>query len=134
MNRSFILLWVCCSALLLIGCSIVASPPKAEIDKAVDGALAQVIRREDKSQPLFDSYRLTNQYQEKRGERVFVYDFEADCRVVRWMGGFDNYGVTHPDRWGQATDPRFPGEIRAFKGSVTLVKKGEQWYAPQTRR
>ena len=52
---------------------MVSSPPKAEIDKPVDWALGRVIWRDDKSKPLFSSYRLTNQYQEKHGHERFSF-------------------------------------------------------------
>jgi hypothetical protein len=134
-RRPLVLFWLWLSAFLLIGCSIASSPPKAEVDKAVDWALGKVIRREDKSKPLFDSYRLMNQYREQRGdETTFVYDFEAECRVVLNPSSFDNYGRTYPAQWVQPTDPRSPEKSQSFKGSVTLVKKGDQWYARQTLR
>ncbi len=135
MSRPFVLLWVCFSVLLLIGCSIASSPPKAEVDEAVDWALGKMIRREDKSRPLFRSYRLTNQYREQRGnETTFVCDFEAECPVVLNPSSFDNHGRTYPAQWVQPTDPRSLGETRSFTGSVTLVRKGDQWYAQRTLR
>ena len=104
-------------------------------DEPVDWALGQMIRRGDRNTPLFNSYRLTNQYQEKRGnETTYVYDFEAECRVVLNPSSFDNYGRTYPAQWMQPTNPRSPGETRSFKGSVSLVKKGDQWYARKTLR
>lgn len=135
MNRSFVPFWVSWSALLFIGCSVASSPQKAEIDQAVDWVLGQLIRREDKSTPLSDSYRVTNQYQEQRGnETAFVYDFDAECRVVLNPSSFDNYGRTYPAQWVQPTDPRSPAQHRSFQGSVTLVKKGQKWYFRKTQR
>jgi hypothetical protein len=111
---------------LAAGCSRLAEPAQADIDQAVDWKLDQIIRRNDSSRRLYDSYKITNHYVEKRGDdRRFVYDFEAKARVTQW--NYTDGGSFYKEDLQQ-------GIVTTFNESVTLTKKGEKWYCGSTTR
>lgn len=121
------------------GCSISSPPPKAEVDKGVNWALSAVIDWNYRDRNLFESYKVTNQYTEKRTDgTAYVYDFEADCLVhnVTRIGEFSQspgwaQGVPRDDA---RADKFNYGDIHQFKGTFTLIKKGDQWYRQETIR
>lgn len=144
--RSLILL----SALLLglIGCSPSAPPPpqppaQADIENGVNWALSQIISWKYKDKNLFDAYKLTNQYTEKKDDgTAFVYDFQADCLVQQvYYPDYDS-GNGGKNGWVQALTNAGPayvnsqdgGDLRSFTGSFTVIKKGDVWYVGKTVR
>lgn len=136
MNRLLISLFALPLAIAAItGCSVSSSPPTAEIDKGVNWALSAYIDWNYRDKNLFDSYKITNQYTEKQnGTTAYVYDFEADClvRKVLHVGGAGETAA-----WSQALpngDKFTSGSIEKFKGTFTLIKKGNTWYRQETIR
>jgi len=114
--------------------SIFYSPPPAKrnIDYGVNWALSTDynIDWRDSKVNLFDSYKLINQYRETVGsEKHFVYDFEAECPLVVYR---------LPDGSGRVEYAQFRGDASSrlikLDGSVTLVKKGKEWYCSRTIR
>jgi hypothetical protein len=131
--------FVTCGTIALISCFILtfqffySTPPeKADIDYGVNWALATEYRIEwtDKKSNIFDNYRLTNQYSETVGsEKHLVYDFEAQCPLLVYSSS-DGSGRTD-----YAMARGNPNSIMTtLSGSVTLVKKGEDWYCNKTIR
>jgi hypothetical protein len=119
------------------------TPPKAEIDRAVNQILAKRIDWEVTSTNLFTDYKITNHYKEEaRGYTYFIYEFTADCDVAASGGSVrvDAFGREHhtylqPEAARQmralnptATDKTVEVKRVSLEGSVTLVKKGIKWY------
>ena len=139
MSRSLIPLFTLIATAAIIGCSVSSSPPTPELDRGVNWALSGFIDWNYKDKNLFDSYRIVNQYTEKRSDGVaYIYDFEADCLVhVVFHAGQSG----ESKGWAQAlpkTDPRLNkfngGDIHHFKGTFTLIQKGDAWYPVETVR
>jgi hypothetical protein len=112
-----------------------SSPPNDEIDKGVNWALSEFIEWQFRDRNLFESYKITNQYTEKGTDgEAHVYDFEASCLVRRALQA-GNFGETavylqakrDGDKWTT-------GDIEQFKGTFTLIKKGNSWYRQKTMR
>ena len=117
------------------GCSDFSSPPQDEIDKGVNWALSAVIDWNYRDRNLFESYKITNHYAE--GE-TYVYDFEADCLVHKVFRAGE---FSQSTGWAQAVpkedaraDEFNGGDIHKFKGTFTLIKKGDVWYRQETIR
>jgi hypothetical protein len=123
----------------ITGCSLSSSPPKSEVDKGVNWALSAVIDWNYQDRNLFESYKITNQYTEKRTDgAAYIYDFEADC-LVHGVNRVSEFGQS--PGWAQAlpkddsrTDKFSGGDIHHFTGTFTLIKKGDQWYRQETVR
>jgi hypothetical protein len=105
-------------------------PDKHVIDCSVNWALINLchIEQTTTGMNVFDYYRLVNQYTEKVGsEKHYVYDFEANCTLVVYRAA---------DGSGQKFYTHSPGnrlnEPVTINGSVTLVKKGNDWYSSKT--
>jgi DNA-directed RNA polymerase subunit RPC12/RpoP len=114
--------------------SLFYSPPPAkhDIDYGVNWALATDYRIEwqDSRVNIFDVYMLSNQYIETVGsEKHFVYDFIAQCPLLVYRP---------PDGIGRVEYVRARGNpnsrLITLDGSVTLVKKGKEWYCNRTIR
>ena len=118
-------------------------PPKTEIDRAVNRALARRIAWEVTDTNLFTDYKITNHYREEaKGYTYFVYEFTAECDVASDGGSVsvDAYGREHrtymqPEaarrllaRNPSATDQRVEVKRISLEGSMTFVKKGVKWY------
>ena len=115
----------------ITGCSVPPPPPTEEIDKGVNWSLSGMIIWEYKDRNLFERYEITNHYVEKRNDGVaYIYDFKASCVVMnfgdKWMQAF--YLGEGPNKNG------FIGEDHSFKGTFTLIKKGNAWYRKETIR
>ncbi len=132
MRSSLLVLWLLVG---ITGCSVSSSPPTEEIDKGVNWALSARIDWNYRDRSLFDSYKVTNHYIEKRPDgEAHIYDFEADC-LVRQILHVGQSGST--PAWSQAQpngDKFTSGKIEKFKGTFTLIKKGNSWYRQDTIR
>lgn len=105
-------------------------PEKHTVDFGVNWALENVYRvRQSASEGnIFDSYRIVNQYTERVGsERHFVFDFEANCSLIvsHSMDGawLENYEHSPNNKLSKSV---------MISGSVTLVRKGNAWFATKT--
>ena len=124
---------------LIAGCSDPSAPPTAEIEKGLNWALSGMIDWNYQDRNLFESYKITNHYTETRNDGVaHVYDFEADCLVhTVFHVGQDS----ESKGWAQGlpkTDSRSnkfnDGDLHHFKGTFTLIQKGNTWYSQETVR
>lgn len=119
------------------------TPPKNEIDRAVNQTLAKRIDWEVTSTNLFTDYKITNHYREEaRGYTYFIYEFTAACDVAASGGsvkvdafGRERHMYLQPEavRQMRALNPSAKEQTVEVKkvsleGSVTLVKKGIKWY------
>ena len=119
------------------------TPPKTEIDRAINLVLAKRIDWEVTTKNLFVDYKITNEYQETaRGYLFFTYEFTADCEVasdaatisVDGSGReFRKYVQVEAARLLAARNPsaknqRIETKRVPLSGSVSLVKKGIKWY------
>lgn len=124
---------------LVAGCSISSGPPTAEVEKGVNWALSGMIDWNYRDKNLFESYKTTNHYSEKRNDGVaYVYDFEADCLVhtvfhVGQQGESKGWAQGLP-KTDSRSDKYNDGELHHFKGTFTLIQKGNTWYPQETIR
>jgi len=104
-------------------------PDKYNVDYGVNWSLSHKVQWTDDKSNIFGSYRITNQYSEKVGsEKHYVYDFEALCPVI--FVNLDDNG--HPI-YRQAVGANNSTMV-TISDSVTLVKKGQDWYSSETVR
>lgn len=118
--------------LALAGCSASSSPPTEEINKGVNWALSASVGWRDKERNLFESFKITNQYTEKRKDGVAcIYDFKAECRVTEksQTDRFGNWKSVWDQGEGTPKD-----QSKAYTGTFTLIKKGDKWYRQETVR
>lgn len=118
------------TAMFLVGCGD-ESPPKTNVDYGVNWALSSQIQWKDKQRDLFDSYKITNHYVErKEDENHYVYDFEAQCTIEQGPFTMDGGRVIMQN----GTSGERNGQAATLTGSFTLTKKGNEWYCSQTVR
>jgi hypothetical protein len=104
-------------------------PEKFNIDYGVNWALNHSVQWPDTKINIFDSYRITNQYSEKVGsEKHCVYDFEAQCPLI-YLNSDNNGHQFYRQGRGLPNST-----MVVMNGSVTLVKKGQNWYCTDTVR
>lgn len=119
------------------------TPPKSEIDRAVNQTLAKRIEWKFTRDNLFTDYKITNHYREEaRGYTYFIYEFNAECDVAAsgssvYVDAFgrERHLRLQPEAVRQmralnpsAKDQTVEVEKVSLEGSVTLVKKGIKWY------
>jgi hypothetical protein len=105
------------------------SPQQADVDYGVNWSLSHSIQWTETKNNLFNSYRVTNQYNEKVGsEKHYVYDFEAQCPVIYVNLADDGHPI-----YRQALGAN-NSIVETISGSVTLVRKGQAWYCSDTVR
>lgn len=114
--------------------SLFYSPPPAkhDVDYGVNWALANDYRIEwrDSRVNIFDVYILSNQYIETVGsEKHFVYDFLAQCPLLVYR---PPDGIGRVEYVAARGNPN--SRLITLDGSVTLVKKGKEWYCSRTIR
>jgi hypothetical protein len=116
-------------------------PPKDEIDRAVNFALAKRIEWNITNKNLFAEYKVTNEYAEtERGYTYFIYEFTAQCDVVdggqsfETRNGREYYKYLQPGVYPSANGQPVPEKKVSLDGSVMLVKKGVRWYVEQPVR
>ena len=123
------------------------SPPKPEIERAINRILSKRIEWEITNKNLFADYKISNQYAETgRGYTYFIYEFTAECDVAKdkafYSGnGRDYWMYQQPDslrlllaRNPSTKDRSVETQRVTLDGSVTLVKKGVKWYIEETLR
>ena len=104
-------------------------PEKYNVDYGVNWSLSHRVQWIDTKKNIFDTYRIVNQYSEKVGsEKHYIYDFEAKCPLV-YVQLDENGRQTYRQGLGSPNSIMTP-----LNGSVTLVKKGEEWYSSETVR
>ncbi len=116
-------------------------PPKNEIDRAVNLALAKRIDWNITNKNPFVEYEVTNEYAEtERGYTYFIYEFTAQCDVVdggqsfETRNGREYYKYLQPGAYPSANGQPVPEKKVSLNGSVTLVRKGIRWYMEQPVR
>jgi hypothetical protein len=117
------------------------APPRGEIDRAVNLALAKRIEWDLTNKNLFAEYKITNHYAEaERGYTYFIYEFTAECNVVdggqsvEVRNGREYYMYVQPGAYPSPNDKPVSEKKVSLTGSVTLVKKGIKWYVEQPLR
>ena len=119
-------------AMTMQGCGD-APPPKTNIDYGVNWALSYRIQWKDKGRNLFDTYKITNQYVEKKdSEKHYVYDFEAQCSIA--LGPFTMDGGRVWMQKSTGGTGELDNQNVTLTGSFTLTKKGNEWYCSETIR